>query len=258
MADISGLMWRHSSKRRTPTIFFSWAANTSAVLKAFPTRNLGTKVTHEPVLATKPHAKWVQESSTSTAGQKPTGKVTWADKTLVAEELAVIVPVHENVIADATSDVLMEITKVGGEAIAFALDSAVIFGHNKPATWTSNALLPSAVAAGGANHQIIGTSGTVDDLAGKVLQAAGALADKYDPTTLLSRKGLRYRFANLRATTGEPIFMASMSTDPMSWTASTGWTCTTRPAPSPTTPPAMCWCGTPPSVRPWLWTVHVW
>jgi HK97 family phage major capsid protein len=216
MADISRTDVATLIQEAYANDFLQQAANTSAVLKAFPTRNLGTKVTHEPVLATKPHAKWVQESSTSTAGQKPTGKVTWADKTLVAEELAVIVPVHENVIADATSDVLMEITKVGGEAIAFALDSAVIFGHNKPATWTSNALLPSAVAAGGSNHQIIGTSGTVDDLAGKVLQAAGALADKYDPTTLLSRKGLRYRFANLRATTGEPIFMASMSTDPMS------------------------------------------
>lgn len=194
--------------------FLQWAANTSAVLKAFPTRNLGTKITHEPVLATKPHAKWVQESATLAAGAKPTAKVTWADKTLIAEELAVIVPVHENAIADATTDLLMEITKAAGESIAFALDAAVIFGHNKPATWTSPALLPSAVSAGGNNHQVFVTTPGSDDLAGSILDAAGSLSDRYDPTTLLTRKGMKYRLANLRSSQAEPIFMQSMSSDP--------------------------------------------
>jgi HK97 family phage major capsid protein len=196
--------------------FLQWAAKSSCVLSAFPTRNLGTKVTHEPVLATKPHAKWVQESSTAASGVKPTGKVTWADKTLVAEELAVIVPVHEDVLADATTDVLADITKAGGESIGFALDAAVIFGHNKPTTWTSQALLPSAMNAGGGNHQVFSTTPGSDDLAGKILQAAAALSDKYDPTTMLTRRGMRFRLANLRATTGEPIFMPSMSNDPSS------------------------------------------
>jgi HK97 family phage major capsid protein len=196
--------------------FLNWTAGTSAVLKAFPTRNMGTKTVHEPVLATKPHAKWVQESATSSAGVKPTAEVTWGDKTLVAEELAVIVPIHENVLDDATTNVVADIVKAGGEAIAYALDAAVIFGNHKPATWTSNALLPSAVAAGGANHQVISATPGATDLAGAFLSAAAALSDKYDPTTLLTRKGMKYRFANLRATTGEPIFQSSMSNSPAS------------------------------------------
>lgn len=216
MADISRSDVATLIQEAYANDFLSWAARSSAVLQAFPTRNLGTKVTHEPVLATKPHANWVQESSSLPTGVKPTGKVTWADKTLVAEELAVIVPIHEDVIADATTDVLMDITKAGGEAIAMALDAAVIFGHNKPATWTSNALLPSAVATGGANHQVFSTSPGASDLAGAFLQAAGSLSDKYDPTTLLTRKGMRYRMANLRSTQGEPIFIQSMSSDPVS------------------------------------------
>lgn len=194
--------------------FLQWAAGTSCVLKAFPTRNLGTKTTHEPVLATKPHAKWVQESATASTGVKPTGKVTWTDKTIVAEELAVIVPVHENVVDDATSDVLAEITKAGAEAIAYALDAAVIFGHNKPATWTSSSLLDSAVNTGGSNHQVFSTTPGADDLAGSILDAAASLSDRYDPTTLLTRKGMRFRLANLRDSQGEPIFMASMSQTP--------------------------------------------
>lgn len=194
--------------------FLNWAAKSSCVLSAFPTRSLGTKVTHEPVLTTKPHAKWVQESATAASGVKPTGKVTWGDKTLVAEELAVIVPVHEDVLADATTNVLADITKAGGEAIAFALDAAVIFGHNKPATWTSQALLPSAVNAGGTNHQVFSTTPGADDLAGKILQAAAALSDRYDPTTMLTRKGMKYRLANLRSSQGEPIFQDNMSMNP--------------------------------------------
>jgi HK97 family phage major capsid protein len=214
MADISRSDVATLIQEAYANDFLATAAGTSCVLRAFPTRNLGTKTTHEPVLATKPHAKWVQESATSASGVKPTGKVTWADKTLVAEELAVIVPVHENVIDDATESVLAEITKAGAEAIAYALDAAVIFGHNKPATWTSNALLPSAVAAGGANHQVFSGTPGATDLAGSFLKAAEALSDKYDPTTILTRKGMKFRLANLRDSQGEPIFMPSMSSDP--------------------------------------------
>lgn len=216
MADISRSDVATLIQEAYATDFLNWTANSSAVLRAFPTRNLGTKTTNEPVLATKPHAKWVAESATLSTGVKPTAEVTWANKTLVAEELAVIVPIHENVLDDATTNVVADIVKAGGEAIAYALDAAVIFGQHKPATWTSNALLPSAVAAGGANHQVVSATPGATDLAGSFLKGAEALSDKYDPTTVLTRKGMRYRFANLRDSQGEPIFQASMSNNPAS------------------------------------------
>jgi hypothetical protein len=193
--------------------FLQWAAGTSAVLRAFPTRSLGTKITHEPVLATKPHAKWVQESASASTGVKPTGKVTWADKTLVAEELAVIVPVHEDVLADATTNVLADITKAGGE--------------RSRSRWTPRSSSVTTSRRRGrrqrccrrpcrCRHEPPGVlhHPRGDDLAGKILQAAEALSDKYDPTTLLTRKGMKYRLANLRATTGEAIFQDNMSMNP--------------------------------------------
>src|SRR3954469_17348719 len=78
--------------------FLAHATKTSAVLSAFPKKNLGTKTTNLPVLATKPHAAWVAESSTSPEGAKPTRKITWGNKTLTVEELAVIIAIHENVV----------------------------------------------------------------------------------------------------------------------------------------------------------------
>lgn len=192
--------------------FIAHTTKTSVVLSAFPTKNLGTKTTNLPVLATKPHAGWVGESFTEASGVKPVSKVTWSNKTLVVQELAVIVPIHENVIDDATTNVVSEITRTGAESIAFALDAAVLRGHNKPLSWVSDDLFTSA--RGSDNVIAVGDTGTEDDLAGTLLQSAESMSELYDPTTLVARKGLRYRLANLRAVTGEPIFMSSMSDSP--------------------------------------------
>lgn len=192
--------------------FLAHATKTSAVLSAFPTKNLGTKTTNLPVLATKPHAGWVGESSGDSTGTKPQSKPTWGNKTLVVEELAVIVAIHENVVDDATTDVVADITRMGAEAIAFALDAAVIFGWQKPLSWVSDDLYTSATDQG--NIFTVDTTAGPDDLAGSLLQAAESLCEYYDPTTILARKALRFQLANLRADTGVPIFMASMSDNP--------------------------------------------
>ena len=111
------------------------ATQGSVVLDAFPNVNMGTKTSNMPVLATLPEAEWV--SDTDNTGVKPTAQVTWANKTLVAEEVAVIVPVHENTIDDATEDILAQIAELGGQALGKKLDQAVLFGTSKPASWTS-------------------------------------------------------------------------------------------------------------------------
>lgn len=192
--------------------FLGYAAKRSVVLQAFPTRDMGTKVVNEPVLATKPHAKWVNESATDASGVKPTGKVTWGNKQLIAEELAVIVPVHEHVVDDATEAVLGELAKAGGEAIAFALDAAVFFSINKPSTWTSRALYQSAVNGG--NVLTIGDPRNGEDISGSILIGAEALSDRYEPTSLFARRGLQYRLANQRDANGQPVYQEPLSTAP--------------------------------------------
>lgn len=178
----------------------------STALAAFPTVNMGTKTRNLPVLATLPEAAWVGESATEALGVKPTSQVTWGNKTLVAEEIAVIVPVHENVLDDATEDILANIAALGGQAIGKKLDQAVIFGVDKPASWTSLALLPAAIAAGHA-FQVTAGAANEDDLFGAIAQAAGAVAtDQYAPDTLLASLALRWRMANLRDADGNLAF----------------------------------------------------
>jgi HK97 family phage major capsid protein len=177
----------------------------SAALQLARTVDMGTKVTNLPVLATIPDADFVAESATEDAGKKPTAQATWGNKTLVAEEIAVIIPIHENAIDDATTDVLDELTKLGGNAIGRKLDGAVFFGDDKPASWTSLDLLAAAVAAG--QTVTVGSVEDGDDLGGAIYQAAGFVDEAgWDPTSLAAPRGLRFRLPNIRDVNGNPIW----------------------------------------------------
>jgi HK97 family phage major capsid protein len=213
MADISRDELATIIQEEYSNDLLATAVSNSAALTAFRRVDMGTKTTNLPVLATLPEADFVAESATADEGKKPTAQITWANKQLVAEEIAVIIPIHENAIDDATTDVLDEITRQGGAAIGRKLDGAVLFGDDKPASWTSDDLMAAATAAG--NLFTVGAAGTDDDLAGAIFQAAGAVdSSGWDPDTVVAPRGLRYRLANLRASDGTPIFLPSLSSMP--------------------------------------------
>lgn len=206
MADISRAEVATLIQEAYADTLLAAAKQGSTVLSAFPTTSLGTKTTHLPVLATLPEAGWVSESATDPLGVKPQSEVTWADRTMVAEEIAVIIPVHENIIDDATVAVLTEIAELGGQAIGKKLDQAVIFGVDKPASWVSPALLQAAVGAGQA-VQLVGGQANVSDIVGATNQVARQIARSgWAPDTLLSSLALRYEVANIRDGLGNPIF----------------------------------------------------
>jgi HK97 family phage major capsid protein len=189
------------------------AMGSSVCLQAFRRVEMGTKVNNLPVLATIPEADFVAESASDSAGVKPTSAATWGNKQLVAEEIAVIIPVHENAVDDASVDVLDEITRHGGAAIGRKLDGAVIFGDDKPVSWTSDSLYAAAIAAG--NEFVIGDAEDGEDLMGSLYLAAQAVEEAgWEPSTVLAPRGMRYRLANSRNTDGTPIFLPSLSTTP--------------------------------------------
>lgn len=206
MADISRAEVASLIQEAYSNDLLTAATEGSTVLSAFNTINMGSKTTHLPVLATLPEAGWVSESATAPEGVKPQSQATWENRTLVAEEIAVIIPCHENVIDDATVGVLSEIARLGGQAIGKKLDQAVIFGVDKPLSWASKSLLEAAVDAGQAVNNTAGTA-NANDLVGASNQVAEQVATAgYSPDTLLAALSLRYRIANLRTTYGEPVF----------------------------------------------------
>lgn len=214
MADITRADVATLIQEEYSNVFLDAVGDTegSAVIRAFGTVPLGTKITNAPVLTTLPEAAWVSESSTLAAGVKPTSKAVWGNKRFVVEEVAVIIPVHEDVLEDMTEDGLENLSILGGRAIGKKLDEAVLFGQDKPSTWTDLDLLAAATDAGNV-FQISATPGE-DDLAGSIYQAAGAVADSgANPTSILSAAGLRFRLANLRASDGTAILSRTLGGD---------------------------------------------
>lgn len=202
MADISRAEVATLIQEAYNNTLLDAAVQGSTMLQAFPAINMGTKVTHLPVLATLPEAGWV----TGDTGVKPQSKATWQDQTLIAEEIAVIIPVPENVIDDASVAILENVAQLGGQAIGKALDQAIGFGINKPASWTSPALLAAAVSAGQTFENVSGTANE-SDLVGATNKAAEAVAlAGWAPDTLLSALSLRYKVANLRDSLGQLVF----------------------------------------------------
>jgi HK97 family phage major capsid protein len=175
----------------------------SAALSLMRQAKMSTKTTRMPVLSALPTAHFVA----SGGGLKQTSKMQWANKYLIAEEIAVIVPIPEDYIDDSNFDIWGEVQPKIEEAIGLVLDGAVLFGTNKPSTW-GDAIVPAAAAAGNA---IVRGAVSGQDVAGDVSDAMSLVEnDGFDVNGHAARKAIRGAFRNLRDDNGQPIFSPSV------------------------------------------------
>jgi HK97 family phage major capsid protein len=119
--------------------------------------------TRLPILSALPTAYFVSGDT----GIKQTTEVNWANKFLNVEELAAIVPIPEAVLDDASFDVWGSVRPLLEQAIARALDAAILFGVNKPASWPTD-IVTTAVAAGNMRTRGVAT------------QAQGGIAEDFN------------------------------------------------------------------------------
>lgn len=156
------------------------------------------KSNRQAVLSSLPTAYWV----TGDTGVKQTTEVNWTNKYLQVEELAVIVPVPQNVLDDSDFDIWGESRPLVQDAIDRALDTAVFFGINAPATFPT-AVVPAAIAAGngvvlGTNDQAAGgVYGDVDDLFNAVED------DGFGVSGIAASRSLRSRLRKARNAQGD-------------------------------------------------------
>lgn len=174
----------------------------SAVLTLFPKRPMSTAQQRMPVLATKPNAYFVSGD----IGLKQTTGMSWTNKFLDAEEIAVIVPVPEKLLEDTRYDIWGEVKPEIEEAIGVVLDAAILFGYNKPASWPA-ALVVAALAAGSTVTQGAGVDAAAD--INSVMAAVEA--DGYDVTGFFMRNSLKAQLRGLRDTTNGFIFLPGES-----------------------------------------------
>lgn len=183
------------------TIFQDAPKNSVVMQMARRLPNMTSKQTRVPVLSMLPMAYWVSGDT----GTKQTSRQAWEDVYLTAAELAVIVPIPEAVIDDASFDILGEITPRVNEAIGQRVDSAAIFGVNRPSEWQNDIITLARQAGnnvpGGVTYDtILGADG----LFGKVEQAG------YVVDGVLAGMATRAALRGIKDDAARPIFMSNM------------------------------------------------
>jgi HK97 family phage major capsid protein len=167
-----------------------------------------------PVLSVLPIAYFVD----GMVGLKQTTEENWANRYIDAEEIAVIVPIPKRVLDITDYDIWGEIKPGLLEAFGRAIDQAVLYGTNIPASWITN-LGAAGIAAGAlaAGHQISAAGYT--DLYEAILGETGAgvdgmfmsvEADGYMVSGSIGHVSMKGKLRNVRDTNGQPIFKTSM------------------------------------------------
>lgn len=198
-ADVAGLIPEEYSRE----VISSMPA-ASVALSSFRRVTMPRGTSHVPVLSLLPSAYWV---GTTDTGRKQTSEQNWENVTLVARELAVIVPIPLAVVGDATTDLWGEIKPRLAEAFGTKLDAAALFGTDAPSDWPDS-IVEDAVAAG--NEYTVGDSG--GDLSVDISDTWGLVeADGFDVNVQWARRNIRSRLRGLRDDAGQPIFQPALS-----------------------------------------------
>lgn len=191
------------------------------IIQALPTQSIAlrlmrqmpkmtSKQTKIPVMTGLATAGFV----TGDAGQKPTTNLTWDNVFITAEELAVIVPIPEAVLADASYDIWAEARPRIVEAFGKAIDQAVFFGTNKPSSWPAG-LVPGAATAN--NVVTHASTATGADLYTEILGEGGVLAkieeQGISPNGFVGALAMRAKLRGALDNNGQPIFRVSYSND---------------------------------------------
>lgn len=129
--------------------------------------DMTSKQTKVPVMTDTLEANFVSGDT----GRKLTSGMSWDNVFITAEELAVIVPIPEAVLADASYDIWAQVRPRIEEAFARAIDAAAFFGIKKPATWPVG-IVPGAIAA---NNEVV-HSEAAKDLYKEILGVGGVFS----------------------------------------------------------------------------------
>ena len=176
--------------------------------------NMTSDKTKLRVLDSLPIAYFVDESTNN--GRKNLTKMAWDKKYINAAELAVIVPIKENVLNDTSIDIWSEVRPRIVEAFGKKIDNAIFNGTDKPADWRVG-LIPSIVTAGAEITEGDNLYSDINDVMTKVEESG------YNVTGLLGGVGLKGKFRMLTDTTGQPIKGTEIDSLPKAFLDNGAW-----------------------------------
>jgi len=173
------------------TAIIQEVTQTSAAMRLCSRLPMGTGVTQMPIPKTLPTASWV----TAATGRKPYTNVGLQTQTITAEEVAAVVAIPDKMVEDSSINLWNYTRPLLAQAIAIALDGAVLFGVNAPASFPAGGLMAAATAVNSGTDAVDTINKTMGAVEGQGLTPTGGASD------LPNRSLLR----GLRATTNELI-----------------------------------------------------
>lgn len=168
----------------------------SVVLKHF-TRlpNMTSSQREIRIADTLPLVYWVEGNT----GFKKTTNLEWANKRIVAQELATIIPIAINNVRDTAIDIWSEIRSKVVQDMHRKIDQAIITGEDKPPMFRAS-LIDTIINAGAS---IPTTNNFVNDTD---LSMAKVESSGYIPNAIMGGVGLRSDLRKVTDSTGQPIY----------------------------------------------------
>ena len=133
-------------------------------------------------------------------GLKQTHQMAWENVFIVAEPLAITIPVPDDVLDDSEYDIWQSISPKIREAFNARIDGAAVWGVRRPVSWPSG-IVPTAIA----RNQVV-VEGTGADLGIDISNLMGTIETfGFNPSGFLGDVSLKASLRNLRVD-GEKIF----------------------------------------------------
>ncbi|MGB3944530.1 MAG: phage major capsid protein [Methanothrix sp.] len=203
------------------------------IIEALPTQSfclqkmrqlppVSSKVTRIPMLNSFPDAYFVDEVAGAYAAgnTKKTTKLDWTGVTMTMEEIAVIVPVPESVIADMATqnfDLWGMVKPRLVEALGVLVDRSVLYdsaGSIAPASWPDGIVVQAIAKTNTISMDDVGTGETFTDLADAILAHNGLFSlveqDGYMVNGAMAGIPMMGRLRGLRSSDGQFLFLNDM------------------------------------------------
>lgn len=169
--------------------------------------DMASGVMEYPIMDNYPIAGFVDGDT----GLKMTTNMAWKKKKLYVGEIATIVPIPDNIIADSSYDIWGQVKPRLIEAAGRVIDKAILFGVDKPDNWRDG-IFQGAVAAG---NTVTETTDIYKDIFGVNGVIAKIEEDGYFPDQMIAAINMRAKLRDLRDTTNRPLYLEDMkSTTP--------------------------------------------
>ena len=176
--------------------------------------NMSTNQRRMPVMSALATAYFV----TGDTSLKQTSDVTWENKYIDAEEVAVIVPIPEAVLDDAGYDIWGQVRPEIERAVSVAITAAVINGTNIPASWTTNLGAAGLYAAANGAGNLVSLAAYADAYEAILGETAAGVdglymaieADGFMVTGNIAALSMKGILRNTRDSNGQPIFKSNM------------------------------------------------